>query len=231
MKMPKSAPDKIKVRSMTGFGVANCDFVDYKISCEIRAVNNRYKDLSIYLAPELKSLELATQKKLQTITLRGKITVRAEFQAIKKQNEQKVLDKGSCLNYLQILHELKDAFDEAGEKITSKALNWQDLLEFLQLPDIYQREQIAYPNLERDFLYVLDGALDGFLEMKAVEGRNIAIDIAEHAHLIEEKVNALEKHSPKIVQRYRENLLKKLKEYLQEINIDENRLLQEVLIY
>ncbi|HIX84043.1 MAG TPA: hypothetical protein H9979_05820, partial [Candidatus Megamonas gallistercoris] len=44
-------------RSMTGFGSAQFDDGQYKIGVEMKAVNNRYRDVSVRMPSTLRSLE------------------------------------------------------------------------------------------------------------------------------------------------------------------------------
>ena len=45
------------IRSMTGFGSATFDNGMYKIGVEMKAVNNRYRDISIRMPSGLRALE------------------------------------------------------------------------------------------------------------------------------------------------------------------------------
>ena len=45
------------IRSMTGFGSATFDNGIYKIGVEMKAVNNRYRDISIRMPSGLRALE------------------------------------------------------------------------------------------------------------------------------------------------------------------------------
>ena len=67
--------ENTSVRSMTGFGAAVCEKEDYKITIEVKSVNNRYKDVSAHLPAGLRTLEPLINDHLNKYSLRGKIDI------------------------------------------------------------------------------------------------------------------------------------------------------------
>lgn len=57
---------------MTGFGSATFDNGMYKIGVEMKAVNNRYRDISIRMPSGLRALEASIVEALNKYALRGK---------------------------------------------------------------------------------------------------------------------------------------------------------------
>ena len=53
------------IRSMTGFGSATFDNGIYKIGVEMKAVNNRYRDISIRMPSGLRALEASIVEALK----------------------------------------------------------------------------------------------------------------------------------------------------------------------
>ena len=74
-------------------------------------------------------------------------------------------------------------------------------------------------------------ALAAYNDMRAVEGRRLAEDIAGRLVTIETAVGRVERQSPQTVSAYRERLEKKMREVLASTTIDEGRILTEAAIF
>lgn len=64
---------------MTGFGSAQFDDGTYKIGVEMKAVNNRYRDVSVRMPSVLRPLETDIINVLNKYNLRGKIDIFINF--------------------------------------------------------------------------------------------------------------------------------------------------------
>jgi uncharacterized protein (TIGR00255 family) len=67
--------------------------------------------------------------------------------------------------------------------------------------------------------------------MRETEGSKLYDDIMGRLDYIEEKVGIIEKQSPETTKNYRERLYSKLKELLEDNNIDEQRIITEAAIF
>ena len=63
------------IRSMTGYGIAECPYNSKKITVEIRSLNSKQLDLSMKLPNELRFAELDFRNKVAAAMQRGKIDV------------------------------------------------------------------------------------------------------------------------------------------------------------
>ena len=85
--------------------------------------------------------------------------------------------------------------------------------------------------LARDLLEILKAALSDFNAMRAIEGEKLRADVLSRACEIERMVGTVEERSPATVSEYREKLLKRMREALDSIQIDEQRILTEAAIF
>lgn len=221
---------KLSIYSMTGFGSANCDRQTYKISTEIKSVNNRYKDISIHLPLALRTLEPIINKQLNEYTLRGKIDVFVNF--IDKSNDSKSLlvDKQLVSAYQKALTEIAGVIDPY---LAKKEFSMNEIIALSAYPGILTREdslQIT-KEIEDDLNATLKGAMNALLTMKATEGENLYKDIIYRLNIIKEKNDALCKLASIITEKYRHNLLNTLEQYLQADKIDQTRVIQETALY
>lgn len=77
----------------------------------------------------------------------------------------------------------------------------------------------------------LNGAVDHFIETRALEGENLKKDILEKLDGMLELVGYIEERSPKIISEYREKLEAKVQELLEDTQIEESRIAAEVVIF
>ena len=82
-----------------------------------------------------------------------------------------------------------------------------------------------------DIQKVLDEAGKMFLESRQKEGANLAEDLRNKMDEIEALVNRIEELSPQIVEDYRQKLTAKVQDILENRDIEEARIVQEVVIY
>ena len=78
---------------------------------------------------------------------------------------------------------------------------------------------------------VLDMALDGFIEMRIKEGENLRNDILSRVKIIEERLEFIEKASPKTLEDYIARLRQRIKDLIGDAILDEQRILTEAAIF
>ena len=85
--------------------------------------------------------------------------------------------------------------------------------------------------IKEQLLKTLELALDDFNAMREREGQRLKADILSRGETIKMLVGRVEEQSPQTVAAYRERLEAKLKETLQNTQIDESRILTEAAIF
>ena len=77
----------------------------------------------------------------------------------------------------------------------------------------------------------LDGAVKQFVETRTLEGENLKKDLIEKLDHLLTLIEQIEERSPKIIAEYREKLENKVKELLEDTQIEESRIAAEVVIF
>lgn len=214
------------VRSMTGYGRGDQSFEGLQMTVELRSVNNRYLDCMVKMPRAYIFAEDAMKAKVQSAVGRGKVDVFVTIahpggdDLVVTVNEE--LAK-SYLGALKRLHEL-------GGGRVKKDFRATDLARF---PDVLTVEKQAEDlDLVRErLLAVLDLAIADFNSMREREGERLAADILGRAETIETLLGEVEELSPRTVADYRARLEGKMREVLQNVQIDESRLLTEAAIF
>ena len=77
----------------------------------------------------------------------------------------------------------------------------------------------------------IDGASEGFVQTRIAEGQNLADDLIGKLNGMLQHISYIEERSPQIVSEYKKKLEEKVKELLDDVAVDESRLLTEVTIF
>lgn len=101
---------------MTGFGSATFDNGIYKIGVEMKAVNNRYRDISIRMPSGLRALEASIVEALNKYALRGKIDIYINFVNNNEENKKLAIDKDLLIAYYKSLQEINTTIKSVDKK-------------------------------------------------------------------------------------------------------------------
>lgn len=214
------------VRSMTGYGRGEQSFDGFQVTVELRAVNNRYLDCTVKMPRAYIFAEDAMRAKVQAGVARGKVDV---FVTIARDHGDDVV--------VTVNEELAKSYVEAIQKLYELGLGRArreyyptDLARF---PDVLTVEKRAedLEQVKERLLTVLDLAIEDFNAMRSTEGERLAADILSRADRIEDLLGRVEVRSPQTVADYRARLETKMQEILQNVQIDEGRLLTEAAIF
>lgn len=210
------------IRSMTGFGRCKMSVNEYDINIDIRSVNHRYLDLNIKLPKYYAFLEEKIREKVSKVISRGKIEVSIYIKLINSDEKQIVLNEPLCDNYIAVLNSLKEKLGTE-DKIDIRLMS--------RFNDIFELEykEADEEAVSASVLSVLDSCLEDFILMREREGQRIKEDLEERLEKVKQLGDIVEKRAPQIVEEYREKLLARLNEVLN--NVDEQRVLQEAAIY
>ena len=211
---------------MTGFGSALFDNGIYKIGVEMKAVNNRYRDVSIRMPSSLRALETSIIEVLNKYELRGKIDIFINFVNNSENKKHLSIDKDLLIAYYNSLQEVKTIVSEIDDNAKFKEVS---LIELSTYPGIINAEDEVL-NLEeiKPLLQdTVDKATCDFIQMKLVEGANLKRDLQQRLEAISKYVAVIKSIAPERLANYRNHLQEVVTSLLAEKDIEENRLIQE----
>ena len=212
------------VRSMTGYGRGEAVLNDRTIIAEVRSVNNRYLDCTVKLPRLYIFAEDAIKSRVQSSISRGKVDVFITIDSSKADGVNVTLNKSVTDGYYAALTELRDAYGLRDDISVSLLSRFQDVF-------LVEKAQEDIEAVAADICTVLDMALADFTAMREREGVKLRADICARAATIAELTSYVEAQSPKTVADYRARLEAKMREVLQNNQIDESRLLTEAAIF
>lgn len=212
------------VRSMTGYGRAQASVNGREITIEIRSVNHRYFDCSIRLPRVYSFLEEHIKGTLQKDIARGKVDVFLTIDSSGVDCVTVSLNEAVIKGYLEVAKTLKETYQLRDDLSVSSAMRLPDVLSV-------SKEDEDEDQLKEDVSVVLKEALNGYIDMSRREGDKLKEDIIYRISLIEKLVEEIEIRSPKCVEEYRAKLEARMKEILESVTIDQQRILTEAAIF
>lgn len=211
------------IKSMTGYGKAQCQIEGISASIEVKSLNGKTLDINLKIPALFKSREQEIRSMIGRRLVRGKI----EF-SISTNGQNNAL--GFTLNKALLekyYHELKDFAHQAGAPVQDNLIP-----AILRLPEVvqYETRELSTDAWE-SLLKHIDGVLQDCDQYRISEGTHLKADLEERIKTISgllKDIPPLEKHRIKTL---RQRLMKSL-EALRHIPApDPNRFEQEIMYY
>lgn len=211
------------VKSMTGFGKANCEFQNKKITVEVKSLNSKQFDWNGKLPNVYKEKELEIRAIANKLLERGKIELYINI-------ENTDLSKSLTLNK----NIIKSYFSEISELSSELGIaNTDELLGIiLKFPDILVSERENLDNEEWiKITTVIEEAILSVDLFRKNEGVILAEDFKQRISLILSYLKNIETFEKDRLETIKERILLGLNKILDENKIDKNRLEQELIYY
>jgi uncharacterized protein (TIGR00255 family) len=213
------------IRSMTGYGQGDYALGERKFIAEVKSVNYRYRDVVIRLPKSLQVVEEEVRGQVASKFRRGRIEV--ILQVEKGMEETQVdleLNLPLVRSYLSVFNQLKEEFGVDGEIRPD---------EFCQMKDVVlvKPQEIDMVEVRQGLKEALRFALDSCDRMRIQEGKAVEEDFLKRLTIIERHLEDIEKRAPLVVEEYKARLKDKVSRVCPDLKLDENRILQEVIIF
>ena len=213
------------IRSMTGFGhgeVSNDK--NQKVTVEMKSVNHRYCDISLKLPKKLAMFEANIRNIMKEYASRGKIDIYVSYEDLSETAVSLHYNQAMAEEYMQVFKKMQKDFN-IETKITAEAL--AKYPEVVTIEEVQQDEEVWWELLEA----ALRQAAEKFVETRTIEGANLKRDLLGKLDQMAADVTFIEERSPQIIAEYRSKLEEKVKEFLEDSTIEENRIAAEVTLY
>ncbi len=211
------------IKSMTGFGSAVGENQDYKVTVELKAVNQRFLEIAFHEPRQLTVFEDKLRKLIRQTAARGKVDVFINYLDKREKAASIHVDKSLARAYQESLDELSDFLHLARPDDVMQVAAYPDVLQVVEDEDLEGLEPLLIETIQK--------ALTRLDAMRQTEGENIGRDFLVHLTELERDVEKLRELAPQIVQSYRKRLRKTLGELLSAQDIDETRIIQETALY
>lgn len=212
------------IKSMTGFGRCEISEADRKFTVEMKSVNHRYLDVNMKMPKKLSFFESAIRNVLKQYMQRGKVDLFITYEDFTENKVCVKYNKDIAAEYMKYLNQMAEEFSLEND-IRVSALS--------RYPEVFSMEEqtIDEDQIWKTLEKALHGAAEGFVETRIREGENLLADLIGKLDGMQKLVEYIEERSPQIIAEYKQKLEEKVKELLEDVKVDENRLLMEVTMF
>ena len=210
------------ILSMTGYGKKSVQFLNKKITCEIKSLNSKALDLTTRVAPLFREREMEVRALVGGALVRGKVECALWF-------EQESVCEGSVLNVPLMKEYLRQMLEAEQDGIPAP----HDIgAALLRMPEVMTRrtEDALSEEEWQAALEAVNGALEQLTAFRRQEGEALERKFREKADNIERLLAEIEPFEQGRKERIRSRMVEAL-EAIPEAQYDQNRLEQEMIFY
>jgi uncharacterized protein (TIGR00255 family) len=206
---------------MTGFGKATGSFQGKKVTVEVRSLNSKTLDLNVRIASNYRELEPQIRNIISAELDRGKIDVNINIDST-GDTKNFSINKDLAKAYFQDLKDVNSLIGGSTEDYLSL---------ILRMPEIYNNEREELGDEEKAWLLQLcQDACNSLNEFRRQEGLALENEFNQRIGEIKSLLEQVPKYEQERIEIVRSRTRKGLEE-LQNIQIDNNRLEQEMIFY
>jgi uncharacterized protein (TIGR00255 family) len=211
------------IRSMTGFGKAECLMADKKLTIEIKSLNSKQMDTNARLPSLYKEKELEIRQLITSKLERGKVDCSFYYE-LSGNTAPATINEPVVKSYYQQLYKISG---ELGLQASLELLST-----VMRMPDTIRTEKQELE--EKEWKMVKDALLEALTQLnnfRIQEGKSLDIDLRERVMAIAAKLTKVESFEKERIVLVRERIAKHLEEFVKKDTVDENRFEQELIYY
>ncbi len=210
-------------KSMTGFGRGEAEAGGRQWVAEIRCVNHRHLDLKIKLPRGYAGLEEKARKLVSATLKRGRVDISLMVSGDFSDLQNVEVNSSLATTYRDSLARLADMLNLEDDTTLTKVASYPDVM-------VLKRQEedvdLVWPVIEK----ALGNAVAACDTMRLQEGVAMAKDLHERLVHFSEVVATIGETIPDLLQRREQTLNERLEKLLDRVQLDPQRLAQEVAI-
>ncbi len=208
------------MQSMTAYS----KIIENNIEVEIATYNSRGLDCHFFMPKEYTFLKDKIQKIISKKLNRGRVDIRIFIKRELSDNFAINLDTNKLKIYKKALSDIDKVLNTKTKLTASFIFKHSKIID----------EELSF-NVDEEFeeiQKIIEKALTKLCAMRKKEGTFLSKDISKRLKIIENYLKKIEERAPKLIEIYKEKLIKKLDKHLdKKFEIDQNRLHQEILLF
>ena len=214
------------IRSMTGYGRAQMTVDTMNITVELRSVNHRYFEFNSRVPRNYGFLDEKLKSFVGSLVSRGKVECYVSVENLEDGEVEILVNHSLAGSYIKALNELADRNDLAlrDDLVISTLARNNDIF-------AVHKQEADEEKIWNAVKTVTEEAVAKFVSMREAEGEKLKADVLYRADEILKKVEVIEERSPETVKEYNDKLLARIKEFLSDVQVDEQRILTECAIF
>jgi uncharacterized protein (TIGR00255 family) len=208
---------------MTGFGKAEFEVNNKKITLELKALNSKQIDINARIPSVYREKEIEIRKELAEKLIRGKVDITIYVENHGDDSNSKI-NEPILKGYFESLKKINDDLGLSTDQTTMQAI--------LRLPDVVKTE---YETLDEEewqvILLHLRKALKDIDDFRNREGKALEADIVANTDVIKNLLHQIAPFEEQRMETVKNRLTENLGKLNLSGNVDENRYEQELLYY
>jgi uncharacterized protein (TIGR00255 family) len=211
------------IRSMTGYGKAECLLADKKLTIEIKSLNSKQLDTNTRLPSLYKEKELEIRQLIANKMERGKVECSLYYE-LSGEVAPAIINEPVVKSYYQQLYRISG---ELGLPTSIELLS-----AVMKLPDTIRTEKPELEASEWEMVAAsMKEALDQLNQFRIQEGKSLDIDLRLRVDAITRKLKQAGPYEKERIEQVRERIGKHLEDLGMQDSVDENRFEQELIYY
>ncbi|NQT07192.1 MAG: YicC family protein [Candidatus Omnitrophica bacterium] len=212
------------IHSMTGYGKSSARSKHGTVTIEIRAVNHKFFELSAKIPNGLAQFEDKLKKIIQRSARRGKIYLNIELNGLKESTSAMILNRDMARQYQREFTKLKKLLKLKGDVRMDQLIMLPGIMVSETTKADYRRQM---PLVTK----ALKKSLDELIKDRQQEGKALYRDLIKRKHNIQKVTKHINERSAVSTVRYKNRLIKKVRELTGAKTFDKGRLEQEVALF
>lgn len=211
------------IRSMTGYGKAECELSQKKITIEVKSLNSKQLDINTRVPGVYREKDLEIRKEISDRLIRGKIDFSLYIESMGTESNAAI--NGTIVK--SYFRQLSEISNELGIELNNNALQM-----IMGLPEVVktEREEID----ENEWNIILNSIKEALITLENFrirEGKSLHSDIVLNINLITSLLGQVEQYEQERSSSVKARIIDGLKELSGTESIDNNRLEQEMIFY
>ncbi len=208
---------------MTGYGKGETPTPHGSFIVEIRSVNHRYGEISVRLPRSFYAFENEIKRLASSLLKRGKIDISVQWDETTSANAVPQLDMAVARGYYEAYSRLAKELNLPQDANPSYIMSLKGVMKEMAV-------SLDETELQPQLLTAVQSAVTALEGMRNREGAALADDLKARRKQIAEWSALIGERTPQMVIDYRQKLKGRLDQLLDGIELDENRLSQEVAL-
>ncbi|MGV6860944.1 MAG: YicC/YloC family endoribonuclease [Putridiphycobacter sp.] len=210
------------LHSMTGFGKANGEFLNKKITIELKSLNSKNLDIYTKIPAEYKQYEIELRKIIGGALDRGKVECILTIES-KADEATAILNQNLIKTYHAQLNDLADELNLSKADLLPTLLRMPDIFSVPQ-PEISDEEWLSVKN-------ILNKAIEKIQAFRKKEGDFLAKEFTERISAIQTAFDLIPSFENERISGIKTRIENNLVEFVGGDKVDKNRFEQELIYY
>ena len=208
---------------MTGFGKAEFEVNNKKITIEIKSLNSKQIDINTRIPALYREKDISLRKELSDALIRGKVDLNIYLENLGEDSNSKI-NEPILKSYFKQLSKVSNDLNLVIDNTTLQAA--------IRLPDVVKTQ---YETLdEHEWNVILENvkkALEDIDNFRVQEGKALLADIVGNVKNIRNLLNEIKPYEGKRIETVKQRLKENLDSLQLNGNVDKNRFEQELIFY